>query len=59
MATRDGRRRPSRRARVLARTATRLAGDAKALAAELRAANGRREDEVPVCYHRRRMRPMR
>jgi hypothetical protein len=46
-------------ARVLARAATRLAGDAEALAAELRAANGRREDEVPVCYHRRRMRPMR
>jgi hypothetical protein len=35
-----------RGARGLARAATRLAGDAEALAAELRAANGRREDEV-------------
>ncbi len=34
------------RARVLARAATRLAADAEALAAELRAAGGRRDDEV-------------
>ncbi|HEY1275882.1 MAG TPA: aldehyde dehydrogenase family protein [Thermoleophilaceae bacterium] len=34
------------RADVLARAATRLAADAEALAAELRAADGRREDEV-------------
>ena len=34
------------RARVLARAATRLAADAETLAAELREADGRREDEV-------------
>jgi acyl-CoA reductase-like NAD-dependent aldehyde dehydrogenase len=34
------------RARVLARVSTRLAADAEALAAELRVADGRREDEV-------------
>jgi acyl-CoA reductase-like NAD-dependent aldehyde dehydrogenase len=34
------------RARVLSRGATRLAADAEALAAELRAADGRREEEV-------------